>query len=138
MFIFIIYSIILIINALVFSVAVYTNTDPFDYYDYRRWKSFISFLAKKWLVYAGEIKRGEEVRVLTKSELIQYGYRFAKCYKCIISGTCKNCGCNAVGRVNNKQDSCSLDKFGTFLNETELYKLIEEGIFDNLEITVKE
>jgi len=129
---------ILILNYIVFILASITNTDPFDWYDNRRWKSFISYLAKKWLVYSGEIKVGEEARVLTKSELIQYGYRFAKCYECIIKGQCINCSCDAVGKVNNKTDFCSLEKFGIFLEDVELEDLIKQGVFNTLKITVEE
>lgn len=130
--------VVITINILIAILALITKTKFLDYFKPKRWKSFISYLAKKWLIYSGEIKTGEEARVLTKSELIQYGYRFAKCYECIIKGNCINCNCNAIGRVNNKTDVCSLKKFGLFLEDQELENLIKEGVFDNLEIIVKE
>lgn len=123
---------ILILNYLIFVIAVYTNTDPFDYYNPKRWRSFTIYLAKLYLH-----KNNETDKYLTQSELIQYGYRFAKCYDCIISGTCKNCGCDAVGRVNGKTDFCSLDKWGEFLPDEEVLSIFKDPDF-KFEIIVNE
>lgn len=93
-------------------VARYTNTNWEDYYNIARWRSFYIWLLKLQLV-----RFGENDVYLNREEFIQYGYRFAKCYDCLIAGKCKDCGCDAEGRFNSTTDMCSAGKWGPFVDK---------------------
>jgi hypothetical protein len=123
---------VLVLNFLIHCIAVYTNTLPEDYYDPKRWRAFYIFLLKKHLRYLD----GSEI-YLSREELIQYGYRFAKCYKCIINGYCIECGCHAEGRFNGRSDTCSANRWGIFIDKKDLDEyLLNPNL--NFEINVKE
>lgn len=115
------YIIIIIVSILYIPalIARYTNTNYYDYFNYKRWKSFTIWLAKKYLKYNNETNT-----YLTREEIINYGYRFSKCYECIIEGKCVHCGCNAEGRFNNKTDFCSNDKWGSFIKIEDIEEIL--------------
>jgi len=113
--------ILLSLNFIIFVIAVYSNTNPFDYYDPKRYKFVSIWLAKKYLKYHNETNV-----YLSREEIINYGIRFANCYECIIDNKCIHCGCDAEGRFNNITDECSLGKWGIFLDKKEI-----DDIFNN-------
>ena len=122
----------LILFYLVVIISIITHTDPWDYFDYKRWRSVSIWLAKLYLK-----SQGETTTYLDRTQIFNYGYRFSKCYPCVIAGKCIKCNCNIEGRFNNFTDTCSDDKFGEALSKEE----IDEYFFNpnnKFEITVKE
>ena len=86
-----------------------------DIFSPKRWRAVYIWLLKKQLKFFGE-----NTVYLTTSELLQYSNRVSRCYKCLLNGKCLHCGCNAEGRLNGVQDSCSNNEWGAFLSEEEM------------------
>jgi len=125
---------ILLLNYLIFLIARFTDTDPFDYYDPKRWKAFYVWLLKKQLK-----SLGETTTYLERHELIQMAYRVGQCWECIKEGKCQNCGCDTEGRMNGEDDVCSAGKWGVKLTKEEFKENVEDtGLIDQIEITVNE
>lgn len=119
------------INVVIFIISLITKTRFLDYYSLSRYKSVLIWLAKKFLHY-----NNETVKYLTREEIIQYGYRFANCYRCIISGKCEVCGCDAEGRFNSITDHCSDNRWGPFVSKEELDNILLDPKYKlNIKIT---
>jgi hypothetical protein len=65
-------------------------------------------------------KNGLTNTYLTREDIINYGFRFSKCYPCIIAGKCVDCNCDAEGKFNNPHETCSSNKFGIFQNKEQI------------------
>lgn len=89
-----------------------------------RWKQVIIYLLKKLLR-----KLDNSAILLTKSELLQYAYRAAKCTPCLYNGTCLHCGCNTAGKMSNKSDVCSMEYWGMFMTDKEMEEFLKENEF---------
>lgn len=123
---------ILVLFNLVVIISIITNTDPWDYFDLKRWRSVSIWLAKLYLK-----SQGETNTYLNRVQIFNYGYRFAKCYPCVIAGKCIKCNCDIEGRFNNFTDICSDDKFGEALTEQEIDEYFSNSI-NEFKIIVKE
>ncbi len=123
---------LLLPHILVLIIARYTKTDPFDYYEPKRWRSFSIWIAKLYLRYQGETNT-----YLSRVQIFNYGMRFAHCYDCVLAGKCVKCGCDIEGRMNNMTDECANLKFGEGLTDEEFNESIED-IKNNLQISIKE
>jgi hypothetical protein len=93
-----------------------------DIFSPKRWKAVLIWLLKKTV----RKLDGSEI-YLTKNELIQYAYRVSQCGECIQKGQCVNCNCDAEGRFNGRTDTCSLNKWGTFLSDEEMDKFLKDN-----------
>lgn len=82
-------------------------------------------------------KSGLTNTYLTREDIFNYGYRFAKCYDCVIAGKCIDCQCDIAGKFNNPNETCSMKKFGTFNSKEELDEYFSNPA-NNFKITVKE
>jgi len=114
---------ILLIPLAFLIIAVIKGIDPLDFYRPKRWKSFLIWILKKRL----RKMDGSEI-YLEKHELIQYAYRVAKCFECIRVGKCVNCKCDAEGRMNNRTDACSAEKWGLFLSKEEFAEVLKDPL----------
>jgi hypothetical protein len=85
-----------------------------DFFTPARWKSFIVWLLKLLLRRID----GSEV-YLEFWEVEQYMYRMLKCPDCVSAGKCTHCGCHTNGRMMNRDEVCSADKWGGFMSEEE-------------------
>lgn len=90
----------------------------------QKWKQYGIYLLKKLLK-----KLDNSTVLLSNYEMIQYGYRAAKCYPCLVNKSCFHCGCNTAGKMSNKTDACSLEYWGPFMTDEEMEKFLENYEF---------
>lgn len=103
-----VWLIILVIGT-VYVLSLYTGTSFKDWFSPSRWKSVLIFLLKKALH-----KLGDKPGFLSDDEILQYAFRVLACPKCLKNGDCLSCGCNAIGKMNVREDSCSAGRWGPF------------------------
>lgn len=85
-----------------------------DIFSPYRWKAVIIFLIKKLLRILGETEI-----YLEQHEIEQYMYRMLRCPECVVNGKCLHCGCDTIGRMNNKTDTCSKLNWGIIQTKEE-------------------
>lgn len=83
-----------------------------DFFRPSRWMSFTIWLLKKILRYLDK----SEI-YLDRWEMEQYMFRMLTCPECVEEGKCLHCGCDTMGRMMNRTDTCSRDKWGLFMSE---------------------
>ena len=96
-------------------VSVITHTIIHDYYDFKKFNSMIIWFCQLYLK-----RNGLTNTYLDRTDIINYGYRFSKCYGCVIAGHCKHCGCDTVGKFNNPDEVCSANKFGVNMTKEQI------------------
>lgn len=85
-----------------------------DIFSPSRWKSFSTYLLRKTLTKL----EGENALVYEEVHIIeQYMFRFMKCQDCLLAGKCKHCQCELPAKMWVRHDSCSLGKWGEFMDK---------------------
>lgn len=100
---------IAVIMWLVFVISTLTKTQFKDYFDPRRWKSVAIFLLK-WALH----KLGDKPGKWEPFEVEQNMIRILSCPKCLVNTKCLGCGCDALARMNVREDYCDLGRWGDF------------------------
>lgn len=98
-----------------------------DFVSPSRWKSVIIWILK--IILKKLDKGGYDY--LEVHEIEQYMYRLLSCPDCVAAGKCTHCGCDTIGRMNNRSDYCSNDKWGLFMDKEqwENFKKVQGIIF---------
>lgn len=83
----------------------------------KRWLSVFVWLLKKL------VRKLDNSEVQLEAwEIEQYMFRILRCPDCVENKTCVHCGCDTMGRMMNRFDSCSQNKWGKFFESEKEWK----------------
>lgn len=115
-----VWLIILVVGG-VYGLSLYTGTQFKDWFSPTRWKAVLIWLLK-WALK----KLGDKPGLLTDDEILQYAFRVLACPKCIANKDCINCGCNTLGKMNVREDTCSSGRWAPFKTTEEWNEYVKQ------------
>jgi hypothetical protein len=100
-----------------------------DIFSPKKWKAVYIYWLKKHLKWLDP-----QPILLTSNEMLQIAYRVANCTDCVYEGRCVDCKCPIDGKISDKNQECSLNKWGPMLNDKEM-EIFKKNY--NISFTVK-